>query len=130
MVTIPSFEEEDAKRLSRERESLVGERTRIGNRIKGTLARLGVRGFKPAVRRAAERLALLRTAEGMPLPPNTLAELNRDLTRLRFVTDQIAEIEAARLERLRKEPDRHCHPMILLLARVIGIGIETADMLV
>jgi transposase len=51
MVTIPSFEEEDAKRPSRERESLVGERTRIGNRIKGTLARLGIRGFKPAVRR-------------------------------------------------------------------------------
>src|SRR5690242_4752193 len=98
MVTIPSFEEEDAKRSSRERESLVGERTRIGNRIKATLARLGIRGFKPAVRRAAERLALLRTAEGMPLPPNTLAELNRDLTRLRFVSDQIAEIEAARLE--------------------------------
>src|SRR4051794_26911284 len=79
MVIIPSFEEEDAKRPSRERESLVGERTRIGNRIKGTLARLGIRGFKPAVRRAAERLALLRTAEGMPLPPHTLAELNRDL---------------------------------------------------
>jgi transposase len=130
MVTIPSFEEEDAKRPSRERESLVGERTRIGNRIKATLARLGIRGFKPAVRRAAERLALLRTAEGMPLPPNTLAELNRDLTRLRFVSDQIAEIEAARLKRLRKEPDRYCHPMILLLARVIGVGIETADMLV
>src|SRR3954469_20351685 len=82
MVTIPSFEEEDAKRPSRERESLVGERTRIGNRIKATLARLGIRGFKPAVRRAAERLALLRTAEGEPLPPHTLGATKRDLTRL------------------------------------------------
>ena len=129
MAAIPSFAEEDARRPGRERESLVGERTRLGNRIKGTPARLGIRGFKPAVRRAAERLALLRTAAGMPLPPDTLAEPNRDLTRLCFVGDRIAAIEAARLERLRTEPDRPCHPMILLPARVIGVGIETADRL-
>ncbi|HEY1431295.1 MAG TPA: hypothetical protein VGF39_06670 [Stellaceae bacterium] len=39
MAAIASLEEEDAKRPSRERENLVGERTRIGNRIKSTLAR-------------------------------------------------------------------------------------------
>ncbi len=47
MAAIPTLEEEDAKRPSRERENLVDERTRIGNRIKATLARLGIRGFKP-----------------------------------------------------------------------------------
>jgi transposase len=59
MAAIPSLEEEDAKRPRRERENLVGERTRIGNRIKSTLARLGVRGFKPTLRdsRAAARAA-------------------------------------------------------------------------
>jgi len=72
----------------------------------------------------------LRTPEGAPLPPNTLAELRRDLARLRLINDQIGEIEAARLERLRQQPDEARHPMILLLARVVGIGIETADMLV
>src|ERR1700757_4025576 len=56
MAAIPSLEEEDAKRPGRERENLVGERTRIGNRIKSTLARLGVRGFKPTLRTAAQRL--------------------------------------------------------------------------
>ena len=66
----------------------------------------------------------------MPLPPNTLAELRRDLAQLRLINDQIAEIQAALLERLRQQPDQARHPMILLLARVIGIGIETADMLV
>ena len=52
MVAIPTIEEEDAKRPSRERESLVGERTRIINRMKSTLARLGIRGFKPQLRKA------------------------------------------------------------------------------
>jgi len=130
MVAIPSLEEEDAKRPSREREALVGERTRIGNRMKSALARLGIRGFRPGLRKAAERLDLLRAPEGVPLPPSTLAELRRDLARLRLINDQIAEIEAARIERLRQQPGQARHPMILLLARVIGIGIETADMLV
>ena len=47
MVAVPSIEEEDAKRPNRERENLVGERTRIINRMKSALARLGIRGFKP-----------------------------------------------------------------------------------
>ena len=47
MAAIPTLEEEDAKRPNREREGLVGERTRIVNRIKSALARLGIRGFKP-----------------------------------------------------------------------------------
>ena len=51
MAAIPSLEEEEAKRQSRERENLVGERTRIGNRIKSALARLGIRGFgRPCAR--------------------------------------------------------------------------------
>jgi transposase len=130
MAAIPSREEEDARRPSREREALVGERTRIGNRIKSALARLGIRGFKPGLRKAAEQLAELRTPEGTALPPNTLAELRRAMARLRFINDQIREIEAARLERLAQHPEHGSHPMVLLLARVIGVGIETADLLV
>jgi transposase len=79
MVRVPTIAEEDAKRPNRERESLVGERTRINNRIKATLARLGIRNFKPTLRKAAERLATVHTPEGMPLPPNVLAELERDM---------------------------------------------------
>ena len=79
MARLPTIAEEDAKRPNRERECLVGERTRIVNRMKGTLARLGIRNFKPTLRKAAERLATVHTPEGMPLPPNTLAELQRDM---------------------------------------------------
>src|SRR5438034_10716411 len=85
MARVPKIAEEDAKRPNRERECLVGERTRIVNRMKGTLARLGIRNFKPTPRKAAERLATLHTPEGSPLPPNVAAELQRDMGRLRFV---------------------------------------------
>ena len=130
MAAIPTLEAEDAKRPNRERESLVAERTRIVNRMKGTLARLGIRGFKPTLRQAPERLEGLRTPEGVPLPPNTRAELRRDMARLRFVMEQIKEIEAARLVQLEQAPEPRPHAMVRLLAQVIGIGIETADMLV
>src|SRR3954453_10629021 len=59
-----------------------------------------------------------------------LAELGRDMARLRFVMDQIKEVEAVRLEQLARRPDEGAHAMIRLLARIVGVGIETADMLV
>ena len=130
MARVPTIAEEDAKRPNRERECLVGERTRIANRMKATLARLGIRNFKPTLRKAAERLATLHTAEGVPLPPNVSAQLQRDMARLGFVTSQIRDIEEARQKRLEQEPDTGQHAMVRHLARVIGIGIETADMLI
>jgi transposase len=130
MVAIPTLEEEDAKRPSRERESLVGERTRIVNRMKSALARLGIRGFKPKLRKAPERLAALRTPEGRAIPANMLDEFRRDMARLAVVREQIEEIEQARLERLEQAPAAKPNAMVHLLARIIGVGIETADMLV
>jgi transposase len=130
MAAIPTLQEEDAKRPNRERENLVVERTRIVNRMKACLVRFGIRNFKPTLRKAPERVTSLCTPEGGPLPPNTLAELRRDMARLRFVMDQINEIEAASLQRLEQAPAEGPHAMVRLLARVIGVGIETADMLV
>ena len=121
MAAIPTFAEEDAKRPHRERETLVGEQTTIINRIKSTLARLGIRSFNPTLKEAPERLEHLRSPEGEPIPPNTLAELSRDLERKQLVAEQIHQIEKARMG-----PKL----MLLVLMRVIGIGIETADMLV
>ena len=130
MVAIPTLAEEDAKRPSRERESLVGERTRIVNRMKAALARLGIRGFKPGLRKAPQRLEALRTPENMPIPPNMLDEIRRDMARLAVVREQIDAIERARLVRLEQAPATRPHAMVRLLARVIGVGVETADMLV
>ena len=54
-VAIPILEEEDVRRPSRERESLVGDHTRVTNRLKAALIRLGIRGFKPELLKASQR---------------------------------------------------------------------------
>jgi len=130
MAAIPTLEDEDAKRPHRERETLVGERTTIINRLKATLTRLGIRNFNPKLVKAPERLEHVRTPEGEPIPPNTQAELLRDMQRLRLVREQIGQIEKARLEHLKRNPNTGPNLMVSILARVIGVGIETADMLV
>ena len=104
MAAIPTLAEEDARRPSRERDCLVRERTRIVNRMKSTLVRLGVSGFNPKLRKAAERLDDLVTPQGEALPPNTLAELRRDLARLALLREQIEAIETARLAWLEQAP--------------------------
>jgi transposase len=130
MAAIPTIEDEHARRPSRERQSLVNERTRVVNRIRANLARLGIRGFRPTLAQASEQLMTLRTPEGSVVPPNTLAELQRDMTLLHFVKRQIKEIEVARRERLASAPGEKRNAMVHLLARVVGVGVETADMLV
>jgi transposase len=95
---------EDARRPSRERETLVRDQTRIVNRVKATLIRFGIRNFKVKLRQAAADLEKLQSPEGEPLPPNTLAELRRDLARLRMIRERIKAIETARRQRLKGAP--------------------------
>jgi len=130
MVVVPTLAEEDAKRPSRQLEKLTGECTRIVNRLKAALARLGIRGFNPKLRKAAACLETLRNPEGEPIPQNLLEELQRDLAHLAFLREQKREIEQLRLERLQQAPKTGTNLMVLMLASVIGIGIDTADLLV
>lgn len=130
MAAIPTLAQEDAKRPHRERETLVAQQTSIVNRMKGVLARLGIRTFNPKLKKAPGHLEQVRTPEGEPIPPNTRAELHREMQRLRLVREQIRQVEKARLEHLNQAPNAGPNLMVRLLARVIGIGIETADMLV
>src|SRR5260370_41980356 len=132
MAVVPGIEDEDAKRPTRERENLVGERTRLINRMKAALARLGVRDFNPALSKAAEHLEALRTPEGGDIPANALAEMRRDMARLQFIKNQITEVERERLCRLEEaHPQRgRADGMVHTLSRVVGVGIETGDLLV
>jgi transposase len=132
MVAIPTAEEEDARRPNRERGNLVTEQTRIVNQIKAILARFGIRTFRSTLRKAEEKLEGLRTAEGTPLLENTRAELRRYLARLRVVREQIRAIEQGRLRKLAAAPAGEIgpHAMVRLIARILGVGVETADMLV
>ena len=131
-MAIPTAEEEDAKRPNRERRNLVTDQTRIVNQIKAILARFGIRTFRPTLRKAAEKLDGLRTAEGTPLLENTRAELRRHLARLRVVREQIRAIEHERLRKFAAAPagEKGPHAMVRLIARVLGVGVETAEMLV
>jgi transposase len=106
------------------------KKTRIVNRMKAALIRLGIRGFKPELRRAPGKLDGLRTPEGLPIPPNTLDEIRRDLARLAMVREQIGLIEQARLERIKQAPTTGSNAMVRLVASIVGVGVETADMLV
>ena len=129
MAAVPTLEEEDAKRPTREREQLVGKRTGIVNRMKAALVRLGIRGFNPKLRKAPRQLAGLRIPEGSPIPPNTLAELEREMAHLRFIDEQINQIETSRLKQLKQALQQGANTRVLQLQRVNGLGIETADML-
>ena len=130
MAAIPRIADEDARRPCRERENLVKEATRLVNRMKANLARLGIRGFRPHLAQAARELETLQTPDGAAVPANTSAELRRDMSRLRFVKQQIKEIERARAEQLHGEHPEQRDAMVNLLTRVVGVGVETADMLV
>lgn len=96
MVRPPSPADEDERRLTRERGTLVTERTRHVNRIKGLLATQGIFGFEPLHKNRHKRLEELQQWNGQPLPPRLMAELGRELDRLELVMSQLAALEAER----------------------------------
>jgi transposase len=96
MVRPPSPAEEDERRLTREREALVIERTRHVNRIKGLLATQGVFGFEPMRKDHRKQLEQLHDWDGQALPPRLQAELTRELNRLELVISQVAVVEDER----------------------------------
>src|SRR6202011_2612635 len=64
MVVAPSPEEEDRRRICRERGSLIAERIAHVNRIKGLLFSQGISDYAPLRRNRRARLDALRTGDG------------------------------------------------------------------
>jgi transposase len=79
MARAPTPQEEDRRRVCRERRTLVGERVRHVNRIKGLLFAQGVFGYEPLRKGRRERLEDLRTGDGRPLPVHLKAQIIREL---------------------------------------------------
>jgi transposase len=129
MVQIPSIEEEDLKRPNREHKRLSKECTALTNRLKACLVRFGIRDFDPTLKKAAQQLGKLVTPEGVSLPANTLAELDRDLARLRLVEEQLKAIESERKGRLAAAAQDKHTTMMRQMNRVVGLGLEVADVL-
>ena len=137
-VRVPSVQEEDNKRLLRERDSLIKERIRLVNRVRGLLKLHGVFDLSPRKREFLNQLATLRTGYGAPLPPHLLEEIERAVERLRLVESQLAAIEATKRVQVkagrealaaRAEPTRAAPAMIANLNRIHGIGINDATLL-
>jgi transposase len=93
IVRVPTVEQEDARRASRERDRLVTEQTAHTNRIKALLRLLGVAVGNP---RRSDWLSWLqhqRDRQGHPVPPHLLAEVTREHARLMLVREQLAALE-------------------------------------
>lgn len=132
VVTIPTPEAEDAKRISRERTRLASERTRHVNRIRGLLALHGIRDIKGLWGGSwREHLDALRTGDGRPLGCHLKAEIAREFERLHLVLDQIKAVEADRRDALLDPastfPDRS---KVATLTKLAGIGELSATLLV
>lgn len=121
MVVAPSPEEEDRRRLCRERRTLIAERIEHVNRIKGLLFAQGVSDYAPMRRDRRARLETLRTGDGRLLPPRLKAQISRELDRLELLLGQIAAVEAEQdallaAARPRAGKDAAPDPVTMLLA--------------
>jgi len=96
VVRVPSVAQEDARRLHRERDRLIGERVQHVNRIKGLCALHGIYDYEPLRGKRLAQLEGLRTAEGEELPARLEAEIRRQVQRLALVLEMIATLEAER----------------------------------
>jgi transposase len=124
MVKVPTPEEEDQRRLCRERKVLIAERVKHVNRIKGLLYSQGVSGYEALHRDRRQRLDELTTGDGRPLPMHLKAQISRELDRLELLIEQIKAVEAEREALLAAAPA----PAAMLLS-FKGIGPEFAAVL-
>jgi len=123
MARPPSPDEEDRRRLCRERKTLVSERVQHINRIKGLLFAQGVFGYEPLRKGCRERLDELRTGDSRPLPMHLKAQIVRELDRLEVVLAQLKTAEAERDVLLPAATPA------AMLAQLKGIGPEFAAVL-
>jgi transposase len=128
MARAPSPEEEDRRRICRERRTLTAERVEHVNRIKGLLFAQGVGDYEPLRRDRRARLEGLRTGDGRALPTHLKSQIKRELDRLELILEQLAAVEAARNELLEPTGQALPAPATRLMA-LKGIGPEFASVL-
>jgi len=128
MVRAPTPEDEDRRRLSRERKTLVAERVEHVNRIKGLLFSQGISSYEPLRRDRRQRLEDLRTGDGRSLPTHLKTQISRELDRLELLLDQIKLAEAERDALLAEDQAAPEQPGRMLL-EFRGIGAEFATTL-
>ena len=128
MVRAPTPQEEDRRRIFRERKTLTAERVKHVNRIKGLLFAQGITDYEPLPRNRRERLEELRTGDGRPLPPHLKAQIGRELDRLELALQQIKSVETER-DAVLSPSDEGTPAPGAMLKRLKGIGPEFAGVL-
>jgi transposase len=128
MVRAPTPEEEDRRRLCRERKVMTNERVLHVNRIKGLLFAQGVSGYEPLRRDRRQRLDELSTGDGRPLPAHLKRQIGRELDRLELLLEQVKAVEGER-DALLAEPDTVTPAPAAMLLGIKGIGPEFAAIL-
>jgi len=128
MVRAPTPDEEDRRRIGRERKTLIAERVQHVNRIKGLLFAQGIGDYEPLHRNRRERLDDLRTGDGRLLPQHLKAQISRELDRLELLLDRIKAVEMERDVRLAGTEDGAVPPSVMLLG-LKGVGPEFAAIL-
>jgi transposase len=110
MVRAPTPPDEDRRRICRERETLIAERIRHVNRIKGLLFSQGIGDYQPLRRDRRRALEAVRTGDGRALGANMKAQIGRELDRLELLLDQIAAVEAERDAMLARQAEAETAP--------------------
>jgi transposase len=128
MVKAPTPEEEDRRRICRERKTLVAERVEHVNRVKGLLFAQGIFDYEPLKRDRRARLEALKTGDGRPLPMHLKAQISRELDRLEVILTQLTAVEAERDALLASTNGEVPAPAAMLL-QLKGIGAEFATIL-
>jgi transposase len=95
-VRCPTVEEEDGRRVHRERQRLIRERTGHVNRIKALLAAQGIRALRITDKTWLGRLERMRTGDGHAIPTQLRAEIARQWRRLMLVEEMRREVEKER----------------------------------
>jgi transposase len=130
MLHVPSVEDEDRKRRTRERERLVKERTAHTNRIKALLFGQGIRDVMPLKPGFIASLEQMRSGDGRRLPPHLKEEIVREHERLCLVAKQLAGVEAKSQAELRVPARGSAAAKIAQLVDLKSIGVTSAQQLV
>lgn len=123
IVHVPSVEEEDQRRLHRERERLVKERGAHRARIKSLLIAHGIR--LEIGSDFPDQLTALKSAGGYDLGDELKAELRREYQRYQLVADQIKALEKTQQQRVEQAPDGALQ-QIRQLMHLKGVGWQSS----
>jgi transposase len=122
MVRVPSPEEEDHKRRTRERDRLRNECTAHNNRIKGLLHGQGIRDVMPLKRDFIGSLEKMRTGDGRMLPVRLKQEIIREHGRLCLAKKQLEELDSMSAAEVRSATKGSQAAKTGLLMDIKGIG--------